>query len=194
LAQFPATSQTLSDPVEAFAVSVPAGTAVAKAKLAAAANPDPSSLAVQGMLASLACHLPSGEPHAIFGGIVSRFTVMELEAVPPALVAVQVNVTPVVSELTAAEPQPDDDWIGDSPSTTFQATATLLTYQPLLPAVPVMIGVMMGGVLSTGERSVTMRLLSTVKTNCCRVPLDAMPAMSCSSVVSVSPAVAMVSL
>ena len=60
----------------------------------------------------------------------------------------QVNVIPVVSVETVLLPHPDDDEIADSGSVTLQETWTLDVYQPLLPSVPVTVGVMTGGVVS----------------------------------------------
>ena len=40
--------------------------------------------------------------------------VTDLELVPPALVAVQVKVVPLVSEVTVVVPQPEDEVIDDS--------------------------------------------------------------------------------
>ena len=73
----------------------------------------------------------------------------ELDDVPPALVAVQVSVTPpAVSEVTLAASQPDDEDMVDSGSVTFQLTFTLLVYHPLVPKVPLIFAAMIGGVES----------------------------------------------
>ena len=74
--------------------------------------------------------------------------VTDSEAVPPALVAVQVRVVPVVSLVIVVGPQPDDDEIADSLSTTVHVTVTSLVYQPLFPSVPLTFGVTTGGVES----------------------------------------------
>jgi len=64
------------------------------------------------------------------------------------LVAEQVTVVPAVSAVSVVGLQPVEEAIPDSGSTTVQVTVTALLYQPLLPAVPVMVWVMTGGVLS----------------------------------------------
>src|SRR5262245_40410189 len=129
------------------------------------------------------------------GGVVSRLMVMECEAVPPALVAVQVKTMPAVSELTDCVSQPDEDSIGDSESVTLQLKRVSLVYQPLLPTVPLTFAVMTGGVVSVGESDVTDAWSSTVNTKLCLLPIDAMPDPSCRSIMSdVSSAVAIVSL
>jgi hypothetical protein len=71
-------------------------------------------------------------------------------AVPPALVAVQVRVVPVVSVVIVVGPHPEVDVIDDSGSLTVQVTVTLETYQPFAPRVPLTAGVMTGGVASDG--------------------------------------------
>ena len=85
-----------------------------------------------------------------FGADASRLMVTVWLAVPPALVAEHVNVSPVVSAVTLLGPQPVDDEIDDSASVTVQVRPTLLVYHPLVPRVPVMFGVMTGGVASAG--------------------------------------------
>ena len=74
--------------------------------------------------------------------------VTELDDVPPALVAWQVNVVPLVSVFTVVDPHPEVEVTADSLSETAHDTLTLLTYQPLFPSVPVTVGVMTGGVVS----------------------------------------------
>src|SRR2546427_5004599 len=66
-------SATLRVPVEALVVSVPAGTAVDRLNDASAglARPEPPSVAVQAMLASVACQTPSADPHEITGDLRS---------------------------------------------------------------------------------------------------------------------------
>src|SRR5215467_10086057 len=84
----------------------------------------------------------------ISGGVLSILTVTEVDVDRPApFVAEQVSVTPVVSAVSVVDVQPDEDAIPDSGSVTFQVTPTLLLYQPLLPNVPVICGVIMGGVV-----------------------------------------------
>jgi len=60
------------------------------------------------------------------GAVASRLRVTLFESVPPSLVAWQVKLTPAVSLLTV----------------------TFEVYQPLLPKVPLMLGVMTGAVVS----------------------------------------------
>ena len=91
----------------------------------------------------------------IVGAVASRLMVTEAESVPPPLVAVQVSVVPGVSLETVVGSQPDEDVIGDSPSTTDHDTVTSLVYQPLLPSVPTTVGVMTGGVESDGGAAAT---------------------------------------
>ena len=71
---------------------------------------------------------------------------------PPLLVAVQVSDWPTVSVVIVVGLQPDDDEVADSASTTLHCTVTSATYQALLPSVPVMVGVITGGV-AVGARS-----------------------------------------
>jgi hypothetical protein len=197
VAQLPALSQIWRLSVDALPVSTPAATCVVSKNEASAAfaRPDCESLAVQAMLTSEATHWPSGEAHAIVGPVVSRLIVMEFEAVPPALVAVQVKVVPAVSEVTVSGAQPDEELMGDSVSVTLQFTRTSLVYQPLLPTVPLTFGVMTGGVVSTGESDVITPWSSRVITNCSLLPADAMPDISCRSIMPKAPSdVAIVSL
>ena len=84
------------------------------------------------------------------GPVLSSLIVTEFELVPPALVAVQVRVVPVVSAVSVVALHPEEEVMADSGSLTVQLTFTLLVYQPLLPAVPVTLGVMTGGVVSHG--------------------------------------------
>ena len=73
VAQFVATSHTVWLTVEAFAVSDPAGTAVATESVASvgSARPEVASVAVQPMVASAACQLPSGLPQVTTGVVWS---------------------------------------------------------------------------------------------------------------------------
>src|ERR1041384_3404724 len=85
----------------------------------------------------------------INGASPSRLIVTACDAVPPALVAWQLNEVPFVSCVTVLVAQPDWAVIGDSGSLTCQLTVTLARYQPLSPSVPATENVMMGGVEST---------------------------------------------
>ena len=90
------------------------------------------------------------------GAVASRLIVTDWDEVPPALVAVQVSVVPVVSLVIVVEPHPELELIGDSLSMTVHETLTSLTYQPLFPSVPTTPGVMIGGVESEGACTVTV--------------------------------------
>src|SRR5882757_7375574 len=93
--------------------------------------------------APLAAGLP---PALIVGAVASRLMVTDSEAVPPSLVAEQVNGVPTagVSELIIVGSQPVFVEIADSASTTPHVTLTSLVYQPFAPRVPVTVGVMTG--------------------------------------------------
>src|SRR5688572_14562859 len=91
-----------------------------------------------------------GEPKVSVGSTVSRRTVTDSDVVPPADVAVQVNVTPAVSSVAPCAVQPTEELMADSWSVTLHDTCTLLRYQPAVPAVPVILATTTGGV---GSRS-----------------------------------------
>src|SRR5262245_12424424 len=99
VALLPALSATLRLLVAALAFSVPLATLVERLKLASAAfaRSEVASLAVQAIFTSLACQTLSAVPHATLGAVASRLMVTDWLLVPPALVAEQVKVTPVVS-------------------------------------------------------------------------------------------------
>ena len=63
---------------------------------------------------------------------------------PAASVAEQVRVCPVVSELIVVEPHPVSEVIVIG-AVTVHVTVTSLVYQPLLPSVPEIFGVTVGG-------------------------------------------------
>jgi hypothetical protein len=84
----------------------------------------------------------------IEGTVASLLTVTDWEAVPPVLVAEHVKVVPVVSVATFDVPHPVVDVTADWASVTVHETDTSLVYHPLLPRVPVTVGVMVGGVVS----------------------------------------------
>ncbi len=93
--------------------------------------------------------LGSGERlPVIVGAVASRLIVTDCELVPPALLAVQIRVTPPVSESIVVSTQPSSIVTSDSGSVTVHSTETLLTYQPLLPSVPLMVYEISGGVVS----------------------------------------------
>src|SRR6516165_8256587 len=86
----------------------------------------------------------------ITGGVLSILMVMGTDVERPTpLVAVQVRLTPAVSAGRFVGAHPVEDAIPDSRSDTLQFTVTALRYHPLLPSVPVIWGVMTGGVTST---------------------------------------------
>lgn len=90
----------------------------------------------------------AGRPE-IVGGVMSILIRTEADADKPApLMAEQVKVVPSVSVESVVVPQPLEEDMPDSGSTTFQLTVTGLPYQLLLPKVPAMLGVMTGGVVS----------------------------------------------
>src|SRR5262245_7792485 len=68
---------------------------------------------------------------------------------PAELLAEQVRVTPAVSAVRLVGVHPVEDAIPDSGSDTLQFTVTALRYQPLLPSLPVICGLITGGVTST---------------------------------------------
>ncbi len=91
--------------------------------------------------------------------------VMDRVVVPPALVALQVNVTPAVSVVTEELSHPVEVyWL--SLSTTLHVAVTLEVYQPFCPRVPLMVGVTTGAVVSEGFGTVTL----TVKLPVWKVP------------------------
>src|SRR5690242_20337451 len=72
---------------------------------------------------------------------------------PTTLLAEHVRVTPAVSSVRLVGAHPVEDAIADSGSDTLQFAATALRYQPLLPSVPVIWGLITGGV---GSRTCTI--------------------------------------
>jgi hypothetical protein len=92
---------------------------------------------------------PAGGIPEMTVGVWSILIVIEAELDNPApFVAEQVIITPSVSPETVAVEHPVDVAMPDSASVTDQDTVTGLVYQPLLPSVPAMLGVMTGGVVS----------------------------------------------
>ena len=84
------------------------------------------------------------------GGVLSSLNVLLTVVSPPSLVAAHVSLVPAVSVVSVVAPQPVDERISDSGSSTFQLTVTLLVYQPFEPSVPTITGVTTGGVGSPG--------------------------------------------
>jgi hypothetical protein len=94
----------------------------------------------------------------IVGAVASLFIVTDSELVPPELVAEQVRVVPVVSALMIVVSHPLLELMGDSLSITLQLIVTSLTCHPLLPRVPLTLGVITGAVLSGGELTVRVKV------------------------------------
>src|SRR5262245_15601192 len=93
-------------------------------------------------------HPAAGIPE-IAGGVVAVLVVMGTGvARPTPFVGGEVTVTPAVSSVRLVGVHFVEDAIPDSTSDTFQFTVTALRYQPLLPSVPVIWGVIIGGVIS----------------------------------------------
>lgn len=83
------------------------------------------------------------------GAVLSILIVTEAEFVRPALLeAEHVKLLPAVFVLRLEVVQPVEDRMPDWPSVTDQLNDTLLVYQPFDPAVPLMLGVIAGAVLS----------------------------------------------
>ena len=116
------------------------------------ATPDTLSahakLTVTSVLFQPLAFAPGDREPLMVGGVASRLTMTLFDVVPPADVAVHVNVVPAVSVETVLVPHPDEAEIAEFGSVTLQDTLTLDVYQPLLPDVPVTVGVMTGGVVT----------------------------------------------
>lgn len=114
----------------------------------------------------------------MIAAVASRLTVTLALDEPPPEVAKQVYVLPVVSTFTSVVPQPDVEVIAESGSPTVQETVASETYHPLLPAVPLMLEVMTGGVESAktlvATKSVSRRLPETRR----RKSMQAWPPMT----------------
>src|SRR4051794_2884465 len=89
------------------------------------------------------------------GLLLSRLMVTDLDAVPPALCALQVNLIPRVSFVTVLGPQPLVEVTGEPASLTVQRRLTffLRLYQPWRPFGFVPFSVMAGGDGSVAMRS-----------------------------------------
>jgi hypothetical protein len=86
----------------------------------------------------------------VLGDVLSTLKVFEIVVVPPSLDAEHVRSVPAVSVVNVVALQPVVERMTDSGSVTVQLTVTLVVYQPLLPSVPNICGVMTGGVSSPG--------------------------------------------
>ena len=85
----------------------------------------------------------------MFGALLSILIVTDAELLRPTLfVVMHVRTVPAVSAVSVTGPQPDEDVMADSASVTLQLTVTGLVYHPFVPCVPVMVGVITGGVVS----------------------------------------------
>src|SRR5688500_17405793 len=82
------------------------------------------------------------------GAVLSSLIVTFSLALPPTLLALQVNVAPAVSVDRVTVLQPLLEPIAESASLTFQPTVTSPTYQPSSPSVPLITGSITGGVSS----------------------------------------------
>ena len=78
-----------------------------------------------------------GAPKLSSGGVASRLMVIELLALPPPEVTLQVKVTPAVSVVTLLFSQPLLDRMLAGDSLIDQLTPTAQVYQPFVPSVPV---------------------------------------------------------
>ena|SRR5689334_16993070 len=121
---------------------------VLTAEQLADATPDIASLAFGVAVALPFNSTELGETLGVIAGAVaSRMIVTSRLLIPPALVALQLMVWPGVSAEIVVGAQAGDV-TADSASETVQLTVTSLVYQPLLPSVPVTLGVITGGVAS----------------------------------------------
>ena len=85
----------------------------------------------------------------ITGGVWSTITVTVIELVSPSpFFAEQVSAVPGVLAVRVCVVQPTEEAMPVSGSVVYQLTVTEPVYQPFAPAVPVMVGVITGGVLS----------------------------------------------
>jgi hypothetical protein len=140
------------DPVEPVSTALPFAAVPAQV-----AMPEPASLQANPAitvwfwtkLAPLA-----GDAIDAAGGVASRLIVIDLDVVPPLLLAVQVSVVPAVSAVIHVLPHPDFDEIRDCASVTVHVTMTFDLYQPPLPGVPMTVAVMPGGVESFAHAGV----------------------------------------
>src|SRR6188768_1473846 len=89
-----------------------------------------------------------GAPKTSWGGVASRLIVAVCVVVPPADVAVHVNVMPAVSVTMLLAPQPSLESMGAYAPVVVQLTCTSLVYQPLVPGVPEMSATTLGAARS----------------------------------------------
>src|SRR5207302_8239386 len=101
------------------------------------------------MLSTVYVAPAAGVVNVTIGDVASRLMTTLLDAVPPALIAWQVSVSPAVSLETVVGRHPAVAVIADSASATVQLALALPKYQPLLPSTPLTLEPITGGVLST---------------------------------------------
>src|SRR5690349_5330036 len=121
-----------------------------------------------------------GVPKLSTGGVASRLMVTDALVVPPADVTEQLNVTPAVSVVTLPVSQPAVPRMLPGTSLMAQATCTSLVYQPLLPGVPLICGVIPGAVrsmLTGGVVKVALLPAASLTTTCVSSALP-LPVMS----------------
>lgn len=151
-AALPAWSVTTPDLIVWFA---PSGTTIGAGQLPATPEPVSVQMNVTTGRPVAMLYQPVAEGFAglilavTVGGVVSILMVTGTEVNRPTpLVAEQVIVTPVVSAVWVKASHPVFETIPDCGSKTFQVTVTALTYQPFKPFVPLMMGIIEGGVKS----------------------------------------------
>jgi len=115
------------------------------------------------------------------GGVMSTFTVTDTFATPPPLAPEQVSVVPAVSAVISAGSQPVCEVIADVLSATFHETVTTPVYQPFDPSGPVIVGVIVGGVLSGTLYTTLSVLTATLPTASCAVTVTTF-APGCSAI------------
>ena len=121
-----------------------------------------------------------GALHDSVGGLASRFTVTYWLVVPPADVAVHVNVAAAVSVDNIDSPHPSvdtTDWL----SATVKVTRTSDLYQPFVPTVPVTTGVTVGGDASIWYGSVVNVALLPAASVTVTLPVIAAPGVGSDS-------------
>src|SRR3954471_1950715 len=120
VAVLPAASVTVTPPL----TSVPSTVNTSGLALDVEATPERLSVAVKANETSLLFQ-PAvfgaglAAPNESVGRVASRLMMTEFDALPPALVAEQVRVTPPVSAVVVLAPHPDEEAMLDSASLTF---------------------------------------------------------------------------
>jgi hypothetical protein len=128
---------------------MPSDRTIGEAQLNTPETPSaPVNLTVTAVLRHPAEFGPGFADAVTLGAVASLLIVMEADAVPEALVAVQVNVRPLVSDVIVRAAQPDCEVILVA-EVTVQVRDTSLVYQPLLPRVPPTTGVIRGALATT---------------------------------------------